>query len=293
MKLHNLPRLLVLLISLTASLARGTAPDRIEGLGLWLVAGDLASRHRDGQVVTCWPDRSGNAYDAVYESRIPQAGLVVGLHNPPTYRAAGPAGKPVVSFKAENRDGLILNRAGHALGQKTPGFTAIFLIRPTLTYGPKPTPESAWTKSRYVFLTHVSDYNTRFSLQIVEGTGEVKVFSRPAPAQVNVTRNSSFTATEQVSVRDGVWQRVMGVVDYRSKVARIVIDGRVIERPLPPDSANLSEDVPSPITGIGSTTLGDWLSCDIAEVLCYNRALTVEELLTVDAYLNEKYRLKR
>lgn len=285
------PCLLALCFLFNAGAVHGLPPEQIDGLGLWLTAQDLAPRHSDGQVVTTWPDRSGHGYDAIYEPVVPQAGLAAGKHNPPTFRAAGANGQPFVSFKAENREGLILNWAGHALGQRTPGFTAIFLIRPKLTYGAQPTPESAWTKNRYVFLTHVSNYNTRFSLQIIEGSGEVKVFSRPVPAQAKVTQTSSFSAEEQVAVRDGAWQRVMGVVDYRAKVARIVINGRILERPLPPDSAGQSEDIPSPITGIGSTTLGDWLTCDIAEALCYNRALTVDELRAVDTYLTDKYRL--
>ena len=201
------------------------------------------------------------------------------------------AAQPAVAFNASNREGLILNRAGHALGQKTRGFTAIFLVRPSLVYGPAPTPDSAWTKNRYLFLTHVSDYNSRFSLQIVEGTGEVKLFSRPEPTQKKVTQNSSFATNEREAVSDGAWHRVMGTVDYQAKLARIVINGKVLTRPLPPDSANLSEDVPSPITGIASTTLGDWLTCQIAEILCYNRALTVEELQALDRYLQEKYKL--
>ncbi len=285
---------LLALAAMSISLpARGTStPEQIGGLGLWLTAKDLAAGHRNGQVVTLWPDRSGRGYDAVYEPRVPQAGLVDGLHNPPTYVADALAGLPAVAFNAANREGLILNRAGHALGQKTSGFTAVFLVRPSLVYGAKPTPDSAWTKNRYLFLTHVSDYNSRFSLQIVEGSGEVKLFSRPEPTQKRVTQNSSFTESEQEAVSDGAWHCVMGTVDYEAKVARIVINGKVLTRPLPADSANVSEDVPSPITGIASTTLGDWLTCQIAEVMCYNRALSVEELLSLDTYLSEKYQLK-
>lgn len=276
-----------------APVASTSRPDEIEQLGLWLIAGDLAASHRDGQVVALWPDRSGNGYDAIYEGRIPQAGLVTGLHNPPTYKNNALGGNPAVAFDATNRESLILNWAGHALGQKTSGFTAVFLVRPTLdNYGPPPTPDSAWTKYRYLFLTHVSNYNSRMSVQIVEGTGEVKLFSRPVPAQQRVTQNSSFADGEQHALTGDTWHRLMVTLDYKAKVARIVMDGKVLTRALPPDSADTFEDVPSPITGIGSTTLGDWLTCQLAEMMCYNRALTVEELQSLDRYLLDKYQLK-
>ena len=292
----TLPALFTLLVAtfLTALRAGAdeTKPDSLAGLGLWLVASDLSAGHRDGQVLTTWPDRSGHGYDAVYEPRVPQAGLIEGLHNPPTFKTGAVGGQPAVSFNAANREGLILNRAGHALGQKTPGFTAVFLVRPTLTYGPKPTPTSAWTKNRYLFLTHVSDYNTRFSVQIEEGTGEVKLFSRAHPSQKRVTQTSSFDDAGKTALSGDAWHRVLCTVDYAKKTALIVLDGKVIERSLPADSASVSEDVPSPITGIGSTTLGDWLSCQIAEMACYNRALTAEELLSLDRYFTGKYQLK-
>jgi hypothetical protein len=279
-------------LTVTAAPASIT-PDQVSELGLWLAAQDLTSDLGDGQVVLTWPDRSGLGYDAVYEARIPQAGLVSGLHNPPTYKLDAIAGLPAVAFDAKDRQSLILNWPGHALGQKTSGFTAVFMVRPTIdNYGPPPAPGVSWARYRYLFLTHVSNYNSRMSVQVVEGTGEVKLFSRPVPAQIRVTQNSSFSDGEQHAVTDGQWHRIMVTLDYKTKVARIVIDGLVLTRALPPDSAEMFEDVPSPITGIGSTTLGDWLTCEIAEMMCYNRALTVEELQSLDRYLSDKYKLE-
>jgi hypothetical protein len=263
----------------------------IKDPALWLTGSDLSSGHREGQVVTHWPDRSGNAYDAIYEGRIPQVRMETGLHNPPTFKSEALADQPAVAFDASNRQSLILNRAGHALGQLTSGFTAVFLVNPTLLYGPAPSPDAPWTKYRYLFLTHVGNYNTRVSVQIVEDTGEVRLISRPVTAQESPTVNSSFIDGDQHSLTSGVWHRLMVTVDYEVKVARIVIDGRVLERPLPPDSANAFEDIPSPITGIASTTLGDWLTCQLAEMICYQRALTIDELQTLDHYLSEKYEL--
>jgi hypothetical protein len=290
---HSL--VLILAISLlsfiTSSAADSVRPDQINDLALWLAAGDLSSRHRDGQVVTLWPDRSGNGYDAVFEGRIPQARMNTGIHNPPTYKEGALADQPVVAFDADNRQSLILNRAGHALGQQTSGFTAVFLVRPTLVYGPAPAPDAPWTTNRYLFLTHVSNYNTRLSVQIVEDTGEVQIYSRAVSAQEDGNDNSSFNDGEEHAVTDGAWHRLMVTVDYQAKTARIVIDGKVLKYSLPPDTADAFEDIPSPIAGIASTTLGDWLTCQIAEIICYQSALTVAELLAVDRYLGEKYQL--
>ena len=271
--------------------AGSVQPDQINDLALWLTAGDLSSRHRDGQVVTLWPDRSGKGYDAVFEGRIPQARMDTGIHNPPTYKEGALADRPVVAFDADHRQSLILNRAGHALGQQTSGFTAAFLVKPTLVYGPAPAPDAPWTTNRYLFLTHVSNYNTRLSVQIVEDTGEVQLYSRAVTAQEDGNSNSSFVDGEEHALTDGAWHRLMVTVDYQVKIARIVIDGKVLEFPLPPDTADAFEDIPSPIAGIASTTLGDWLTCQIAEMICYQRALTVDELQAVDRYLTGKYRL--
>jgi len=293
----SLPRSLILTVTLfqLAIIASPAAvmiqPDQINDLALWLTAGDLSSRHQDGQVVTLWPDRSGNGYDAVFEGRIPQARMDTGIHNPPTYKEGALADQPVVAFDADDRQSLILNRAGHALGQQTSGFTAVFLVKPTLVYGPAPTPDSPWTTNRYLFLTHVSNYNTRLSVQIVEDTGEVQLYSRAVTAQEDGNDNSSFVDGEEHAVTDGAWHRLMVTVDYQAKIARIVIDGKVLESSLPSDTADAFEDIPSPIAGIASTTLGDWLTCQIAEIICYQRALTVDELQAVDQYFGEKYLL--
>src|SRR5207253_2737023 len=81
--------------------------------------------------------------------------------------------------------------------------------------------------------------------------------------------------------------RLMVTVDYKAKQSRIVIDGTVLVRALPRSSLDVFEDVPSPITGIGSNTLDDWLSCQVAELICYQKALEIDELQSLDAYLFE------
>ncbi len=297
MKTHFRPRSFVLAVAIlplavTTGLATAAVqPHQINDLALWLIAGDLSPGHKDGQVITLWPDRSGNDYDAVFERRVPQVGMNTGIHNPPTYKPGALAGQPVVSFDANNRQSLILNRAGHALGQQTSGFTAVFLVNPTLVYGPPPAPDAPWTTNRYLFLTHVSNYNTRVSVQIIEGTGEVQLYSRAVTAQEDGIDNSSFIENDRHALTGGTWHRLMVTVDYEAKVARIVIDGKVLPYALPSDTANAFEDIPSPITGIASTTLGDWLTCQLAEIICYQRALTVDELQALDSYLGEKYQL--
>jgi hypothetical protein len=286
-----LAAVLLLPAVVTPLTAAGIQPDQIDDLALWLTAGDLSPGHRDGQAVTLWPDRSGRGFDAVYEGRVPQAGMKTGIHNPPTYKHGALADQPVVAFDADNRQSLILNRAGHALGQQTSGFTAVFLVNPALEYGPAPASDAPWTTNRYLFLTHVSNYNTRVSVQIVEDTGEVQLYSRAVTAQEDGNDNSSFINGERHAVTGGAWHRLMVTVDYRAKVARIVIDGKVLEYALPSDTADAFEDIPSPIAGIASTTLGDWLTCQLAELICYQQALSVDELQALDRYLTGKYQL--
>jgi hypothetical protein len=275
---------------LPAAAVAGVTPDQLGNVGLWLSAADLAQTLRDGEAVNRWPDRSGNGYDAVFEARIPQAGRVVGLHHPPVLQSS--AGVPAVSFKAVDRQTLVLGMAGRALGQKVSGFTAVFLVRPELTYPPAPTADMPWTPRRYLFISHLSDYSTRVSVQVIQDTGEVRLLSRPVPG-AELQRLSSFAGGSRLVLRDHAWQRLIVSVDYAKKEARLFIDGAGVTQALAPGGAGAFEDVPSPITGIGSTTLGDWINCHVAEIICYERALGPEEIHSVDAYLCDRYHLPR
>jgi hypothetical protein len=280
---------LAVLVGAAAAVPKTVEPNEISELGLWLMASDLAKGHRDGNPITRWPDRSGMGYDAVFEPKIPQAGLRYGVFHPPTFKAKALGNHPAVSFNADDRQTLILNRAGHALGQKISGFSAVFMVRPTLVYGPAPGPDATWAKNRYLFITHVSNYDTRVSVQVVQDTGEVRVASRPQPQQ-KINAHSSFADGQHVALVGDAWHRLLVTVDYKEKQTRILLDGTLLTRALPATSLDMFEDVPSPITGIASNTLGDWLTCQIAEMLCYQKALSPEELQALDGYLREKYR---
>ena len=267
-----------------------TTPGQIGGLGLWLSAQDLAAGLAGGQPVLRWPDRSPSGYDAIYEPRVPQTELRAGFHRPPSFKADALAGRPAVAFNAVDRESLLLNRAAHALGQRIHGFSAIFLIRPTLSYGAAPASGIEWSANRYVFITHLSDYSTRFSVQVMTPTGEVRVVSRTQP-KLKLDLSSSFTAERRLALTGNAWHRLGVTVDYQAKVVRIFIDGEIVAHPLPADSPDLFEDVPSPIAGIGSDTLGNWLTCQMADIICYQRALSIDELGTVDRYLCATYGL--
>lgn len=276
--------------ALPAAGVAGVMPDQPGGAGLWLSAADLAKTLREGETVSRWPDRSGNGYDAVFEARIPQAGRVVGVHHPPVLRSA--AGFPAVAFNAVDRQTLVLGMAGRALGQKVSGFTAVFLIRPELAYPPAPSGDMPWTPRRYLFISHLSDYSTRVSVQVIQDTGEVRLLSRAVPG-AELQRLSSLAGGPRLVLRDHAWQRLIVTVDYARKETRLFIDGTGVTQALAPGGAGVFEDVPSPITGIGSTTLGDWINCQVAEIICYERALEPNEIHGVDAYLCGRYHLPR
>ena len=276
-------------LALTAMPTAGVAavtPDQLGKIGLWLSAADLAKTLREGEMVNRWPDRSGNGYDAVFEARIPQAGRTVGVHHPPVLRSV--AGLSAVSFNAVDRQTLVLGMAGRALGQKVSGFTAVFLIRPELAYPPAPSGDMPWTPRRYLFISHLSDYSTRVSVQVIQDTGEVRLLSRAVPG-AELQRLSSLAGGPRLVLRDHVWQRLVVSVDYGKKETQIFIDGTGVKQALAPAGAGAFEDVPSPITGIGSTTLGDWINSQIAEIICYERALEPDEIHALDAYLCARY----
>jgi len=283
--------------------ASAAVPDKISDLGLWLDAAALASQVKDGGAVTRWPDASGNGYDAVYEARIPQVKfperpygkipqekLQLGRHQPPTFRADALAGRPAVSFDASKRQTLVLDFAGHALGQDVPGFSAAFVVRAALDYGPPPAPDVEWSSNRYLFISHLSIYNTRFAVQVESGSGALRVSSRPLPAE-SITTLPPPHDPPILALRPHAWHRLLVSVDYRGKTMAILLDGTPFHGHLPPESGSTAEDVPSPITGIGSNTLGEWITCDLAELICYQRGLGEGEMRKLDRYFQGKYSL--
>lgn len=291
--------------SASAQTAAGdqTLPEKISGLGLWLDAAALAPLLQEGEAVMRWPDKSGNAYDAVFEARIPQvkfpgspygtipqSKLQVGHHQPPTFRADALAGRPAVSFAASKRQTLVLDFAGHALGQDVPGFSAAFVVRAALDYGPPPAPDVEWSSNRYLFISHLSIYNTRFAVQVESGSGALRVSSRPLPGE-SITSLPPPRHPPILALEPYAWHRLLVSVDYRRKAMDILLDGTPFHGRLPPESGSKAEDVPSPITGIGSNTLGEWITCDLAELICYEKALGDGEMRNLDRYFQGKYSL--
>ena len=264
-------------------------PNRIDGLGLWLSAGDLVKTHAEGQRVTTWPDKSGHGFDAVYERRVPEALRETGIHRPPRFNRGAKDGIPAVSFNAADRQTLVLNLAGRALGQGVNGFSAVFLVQPALDYDPSTGAISTWPEGRVLFITHLSNFDLRFSVQLMENTGEVRLCSRPRPGLSRDTI-SSFAEGARPALRGGAWHRLMLSVDYQTRKACIFIDGKAAVQALPPGKADVFENLPSGITGIGSNTLGAWATFQLAEMLCYEKSLSVDEMNALDAYLREKHR---
>ena len=280
----------------SAPVGQTMQPNQISHLGLWLSASDLAKEYADGRPVTRWPDRSGKRDGLVVAEQplVAQRGQLLAAAYEASRRVeVVTAGQDRVRARM-----LTLHLRARALrhrktqSARAEDQSAVFLVRPTLVYGPAPAPDVAWSKNRYLFISHVSNYDTRVSVQIVEGTGEVRLLSRPQPKQ-KIDQNSSFADGRQLALSGDAWHRLMVTVDYKAKQSRIVIDGTVLVRALPRSSLDVFEDVPSPITGIGSNTLDDWLSCQVAELICYQKALEIDELQSLDAYLFEKYGLKK
>lgn len=267
-----------------------TQPEQISELGLWLVAADLAKTHLDGQPVMTWPDKSGKGYDAVFEGRIPLVLRQVGIHRPPTFKTDALSGHPAVSFDAAERQTLLLNMAGHALGQRISGFSAAFVVRPSLVYGPAPAAGGRGDPHHMLFITHLSDQSTRCSVVVSERTGKVKVISRLQPGQA---ADSSFKDGPALALNGEAWNRLMVTFDYKARTVRIFLNGTLLARALRPGRGEEFEDVPSPITAIGSNSQNDWLTCQIAELICYEKALEIDELHALDAYLCGKYRLPK
>lgn len=218
--------------------------------------------------------------------------MQVGLHTAPTFKPDALATHPAVAFDAFKRQTLVLNTPGHALGQSAPGFTAAFVVRASLVYGPPPDPEVEWKPNRYLFISHLSDYSTRFAILVEGGTGHLRVSSRMRPNEALISVPSRADE-HPPALRGNTWQRLLVSVDYRQKSVRGLLDGVSFFGRLPQASEDTAEDVPSPIIGIASNTLGEWLTCDLAELACYERGLSGEEMRRLDSYFRAKYAIPK
>jgi hypothetical protein len=253
---------------------------------LWLDASSIATTGDNGAVLR-WPDLSGHHRDAVFVPFVINWDTGVRLyHQPPNLTPDAINGLPAVSFNALYGQTLVLSAPGRALDRKALGFTLVFVLR-CRQVQPQVGP-------RYLFITHNREHrpgeerragDTRFAIMRYGETGVMRMHVRRAKGAISEFFEVSSDAGQ---FGDMEWGVATFVMDYVSNCAAQRYNGREIASQVMPGSGE-TEDCDSPITAIASHSEGNYLTCDIAELIAYRQALAEPELARLEAGLLRKY----
>jgi len=253
---------------------------------LWLDAGAITSTGENSAVLR-WPDGSGHQRDAVFVPFVINWDTGVRLyHQPPTLTPDAINGLPAVSFNALYGQTLLLSAPGLALDRKTVGFTLTLVLRSRQV--------QPQVGTKYLFITHNREHrpgeerragDTRFAVMRYGDTGVMRMHVRRAKGAI-----SEFfeVASEPGQFGDMEWALATFVMDYAANRAAMRYNGREIAAQAMP-GAGETEDCDSPITAIASHSEGNYLTCDIAELIAYRQALAGPEVARLEAGLLRKY----
>ena len=253
---------------------------------LWLDAVAITSTGENGAVLR-WPDGSGHGRDAIFVPFVINWDTGVRLyHQTPTLMPGAINGLPAVSFNALYGQTLLLSAAGRGLDRKAPGFTLTFVLRSRQV--------QPQVGSRYLFITHNREHrpgeerragDTRFAVMRYGETGTIRMHVRRAKGAVSEFFEVSSDAGQ---FGDMEWGVATFMMDYAANRAAMRYNGREITAQAMPGSGE-TEDCDSPITAIASHSEGNYLTCDIAELIAYRQALPEPELAHLEAGLLRKY----
>ena len=219
-----------------------------------MAAGD-AGTVLNGSAVTQWSDQSGNNRHATQAQRGSQALLVNSVLN----------GKPVVRFDGAN-DFLTFNLPVNGLG----GMSLFLVAANTANPGGVTGPQNAalfWNETAAWGTVYLSPFQSAVNLRFgTTQTGNSISYTRPTSV------GSAFTLTE--AIKDGTTDAL-----YVNGALVLSQGGKLATIAGCQNTGNVGR-------GFNDNT---YFAGDIAEVLVYNRALTVAERQAVEAYLNNKY----
>lgn len=239
-------------------------PASVAGLQAWYRADVLPAA--DGAPVAAWPDLSGNARALTQPTPGKQ----------PVYASAptGFGGRPAVFFDSEG-DGSGMAGAAAALAQGTVGVT-VFAVAKT-DFQPS-------TPRTIAFIPGPVSGSARLSLESGRTTGAYQVAGRRTDRAPLAVLSGGEANAEPF--------QLTGVVDYRSALASVRVDGREVARAAfgTPGTSSNTASAGLRLGANGALNGGYW-GGHIAEVLIYHGALGAADVQEIEGYLRRKYRL--
>ena len=238
--------------------AEPLAPEAVDGLVLRLRAADLDAEN--GAPIAIWPDTSGRGNNATQPN----------VARRPTYVADGLNGRPALRFNRSATQQYFLPTDGFAgMGDFT-DFTFLSVAR--------------WTGgARSGFFGGYRGTNrTNAGSAVIEVSDTGGGFRLRLPPEIDVTAPAALTQNE--------WHRVGAVMDAAGERARLTRDGDLLIEATGSVGRTLLADyerVPVGSSHDDSRPFGG----EIAEVLVFNRGLSLEEQAGVERYLEAYYGL--
>jgi hypothetical protein len=173
---------------------------------------------------------------------------------------------------------MTLNQRGRALDKDLSSFTAVIMLRTELTL-----------EAQYVFVTHTPDANVRFAITR-SGPVTTSVRSRPDDVDANGDFMPHPPGYPANTIFD--WGNHCCAANYASKgVCQYRNGEELIRSTMPPNTPSKVAAISSSVVAIGSTTCGNFMRGDIAEIFCFRRELSTEELHSWHDYPGAKYQI--
>lgn len=241
-------------------------PTDLANLVLWLDAADATTITESSGAVSEWRDKSGNAHHATQATPDRQPTLVPAALN----------GKSVVRFDGSDMLSL-LSTSALDMARNVPGFTAIAVVSSS---------DSA-TQRMFHINTPDPSHQARFTIykSSTGGVGGCAVRRLDAHTSAAATSAATIGATHAI---------LSGIADFAGGSVTVRVNG-ADEGSASPTSTGNSSDTRSSQVRVGAVTSTSnpsgeaFLTGDIAELICYQRALTPTERGQVEAYLAEKW----
>lgn len=229
--------------------ARAFQPKSLSGLAGWYDASDAATITQSSGLVSQWNDKSG-AGNHLTQSNSSYR-FTTGSHTI--------NGKNVL-FAATQQSSFNVPSGLYSLFNSD---WTMFFVKKNTVFSP-----DQWYMSGFS--------GGYYGLFIPSGGGSVRALSK----------NGAFTNVSSVSVTNNTYQQSIGAFKESGYITAFA-DG-VLGTPQAADNKTLTGSNVLALGAFGSTG-GTGISGDIAEVVIYNRSLTVAERAKVDAYLARKW----
>lgn len=245
-------------------MATGFNPRSIAGLGLWLDAADSSTLTLNGNTVSEWRDKSGNARHFSQGTAATQPNAVNRTQN----------GRRVLDFELSQE--LTGNAASLNILRNVSGATLMAAARFDALAA-----TNAVTSGLFLISSGASTSAARTSIFSGAGAaGTIGVSGRRLDADTFGFARAASAVGEYI---------IAGTLDYANSDAFIYTNGQLLAQNLAFQTNGNTSDTDSRSFSVGSVGGGSYFDGWIGEILVWPRALSASERLAAERYLGRKW----